>query len=403
MVLRKVKRVDRLTLNDLEERFSPDVLDIFKRVYHNNWLDAITSITKPSKRYFLRINSTDVDYVIDKLSKEGLTVRKYPYIDEAVYIDVEYINYDEIPNFNGAVIADRFAAESVIEGANLYMPGVLHMINVKKDDTVAVLDPFGAIIGIGISRIDSSDFNKMSIRKGIAVTITHPFYKIPSIRELESFNNGLIYPQSLPSMVAVKELDPQPGETVIDMCASPGGKLSYIAFLMKMQGHIYGFDRSERKVNILRETLKRLNIKNVHTDVMDSRYLDLKMPKLQADKIIIDPPCSALGVRPKIASDITLKKILDYQQYQIQFLKAASKILKPNGIVVFSVCTITPHEVEEIMLEATNKLPLEPIKQELFIASRSSLNNYNFGKSVQRFQPHIDDTPGFSIIKMKKT
>ncbi|MGB9728614.1 MAG: methyltransferase domain-containing protein [Thermoprotei archaeon] len=402
MELKNIKRADRLTFDDLKERFSSDILDIFKAVYGNNWLDALSSITKPPKRYFLRINSIDVDYVIDKLNKEGLIVKKYPYIDEAVYIDAEYINYDKLPDFSGVVIADKFASESVIEGANLYAPGVLKMINVKKDDTVAVLDPFGAIVGIGKSKIGSDEFNRMSIRKGIAVNITHPFFKTPPIRELKSFNSGLIYPQSLPSMVTVKELDPRPGETVIDMCAAPGGKLSYIAFLMKMRGRIYGFDRSERKVRILKETLERLNIENVKVEVMDSRYLDLKMPDLQADKIMIDPPCSALGIRPKLASNVTFRKVLDYQQYQIQFLKAASKVLKREGIVVFSVCTITPHEVEEIMSEATNKLPFEPIEQKLFIASSSSLNNYSFGKSIQRFQPHVDDTPGFSIIKMRK-
>ncbi|MEM3833630.1 MAG: RsmB/NOP family class I SAM-dependent RNA methyltransferase [Thermoprotei archaeon] len=403
MELKNIKMVNKLILEDLKERFSSDVLDVFKIAYGDDWLDALYSVTKPAKRYFLRIASIDVDYVIDKLEKEGLIVKKYPYINEAVYIDVQYIDYDKLPDFNGVVIADKFASESVIEGANLYIPGVLKMINVRKDDLVAVLDPFGALIGIGKSKISSDEFNQMDIRKGIAVNVTHTFYKIPPIRELESFNRGLIYPQSLPSMVAVKELDPQPRETVIDMCAAPGGKLSYIAFLMNMNGRIYGFDRSERKVRILKETLERLNIKNVNIRVMDTRYLDLEMPDLQADKIIIDPPCSALGVRPKLASDITLRKILDYQQYQIQFLKAASKVLKRGGIVVFSVCTITPHEVEEIMSEATNKLPFEPIEQKLFIASRSSLSNYDFGKSIQRFQPHIDDTPGFSIAKMRKT
>ncbi len=402
MSIKNIKRIDKLTLDDLKLRFSQDVIEIFKSIYNSEWLNALTSITQPPKRYFLRINSNDVNAVIEILRKEGLNVKKDPHIAEAVYIDVEHLDYNEISDVDGLVIADRYAAESVLEGAHLYAPGILRMLNVKRNTKVAVLDPFGALIGIGIAKISDDEFNKGKVQKGIAVYMIHTFYKIPSIRELRSYNLGLIYPQSLPSMVAVKVLDPQPGETVIDMCAAPGGKISYIAFLMKMQGQIYGFDRSESKINKLKETLNRLGIKNVKTMVMDTRYLDLKMPNLQADRIIIDPPCSALGVRPKLASDITFKKIIDYQQYQFQFLKSASKILKRGGVVVFSVCTITPHEVEEIAYKAMNELPLELVEQDTFIASTGSLKKYGLGKSVQRFQPHIDDTPGFSIIKMKK-
>jgi 16S rRNA C967 or C1407 C5-methylase (RsmB/RsmF family) len=403
MTLRNIKKVNELSLNDLEERFSKDVIEVFKNVYKNEWINALISITKPSRRYFIRINSMEIDKVMEDLRSEGLYVKRYPHINEAVYIDVEYLNYEKMPEFDGVVIADKYAAESVLEGAHLYAPGVLRMVNVKKNTNVAILDPFGAIIGIGIAKIDAAEFNKTKIRKGIVVNVTHTFYKIPSIRELRSYELGFIYPQSLPSMVAVKVLDPQPGETIVDMCAAPGGKISHIALLMRMQGQIYGFDRSENKVNKLKETLNRLNIKNVKVMVMDTRYLDLKMPELQADKVIIDPPCSALGVRPKLASDITFKKIMDYQQYQFQFLKSASKILKPKGILVFSVCTITPHEVEEIAYKAINELPFELDDQEPFIASGGSLKEYGFGKTIQRFHPHIDDTPGFSIIKMRKT
>jgi len=402
MISNNIKRADRLSLNDLVERFSQDVIEVFKTIYGSEWIDALISITKPSRRYFIRINSTEVDKIIEDLRNEGLYVKRYPYINEAVYIDVTYSNYEKMPEFDGFVIADKYAAESVLEGAHLYAPGVLRMVGVKKNASVAILDPFGAIVGIGIAKVDSDEFNKAKIRKGMVVNVTHTFYKIPSVRELRSYERGFIYPQSLPSMVAVKVLDPQPGETVVDMCAAPGGKISYIAFLMRMRGQIYGFDRSENKVSKLKETLNRLNIKNVNVAVMDTRYLDLEMPKLQADKIIIDPPCSALGVRPKLASDITFRKIVDYQQYQFQFLKSASKILKPKGIIVFSVCTITPHEVEEIASKAMNELSLEPVDQEPFIASGYSLKEYEFGKAIQRFHPHVDDTPGFSIIKMRK-
>lgn len=402
MTFGNIKRADKLSLNDLEVRFSRDVIEVFKTVYESEWVNALTSITKPSRRYFIRVNSTEVDKIIEYLRSEGIYVKRYPYINEAVYIDVAYLDYERMPEFDGFVIADKYAAESVLEGAHLYAPGVLKMVNVKRNTNVAILDPFGAIVGVGVAKVDSDEFNKAKIRKGMVVNVIHTFYKIPSVRELRSYEMGFIYPQSLPSMVAVKVLDPQPGETVVDMCAAPGGKISYIAFLMRMQGKIYGFDRSENKVNKLKETLDRLGIKNVNIMVMDTRYLDLKMPKLQADKVIIDPPCSALGVRPKLASDITLKNIVDYHQYQFQFLKSASKILKPKGIIVFSVCTITPHEVEEIASKAINELSLEPVDQEPFIASGYSLKEYGFGKAIQRFHPHVDDTPGFSIIKMRK-
>jgi 16S rRNA (cytosine967-C5)-methyltransferase len=220
------------------------------------------------------------------------------------------------------------------------------------------------------------------------------------IRELEEFREGLLYPQSLAAMTTVRVLNPQRGETIVDMNCAPGGKLSHISQLMENSGRIYGFDRNSEKISQTRQTLAKLGCRNVTVSIHDSRYIHEDLPDLQADRVLVDPPCTALGLRPKLYDFSDAKRIRNLSSYQLQFLSAASKIVKPGGTVVYSVCTFTPEECEQVVGQAT-KSDLKVVDQHPIVASSRGLSSSEFGKLCQRFHPHKDEI-GFFIAKFER-
>jgi len=389
-----------LSDEELTFRFSAAVQRAFQEVYENGWINALRALMMPTKRYFLRVNTlkADVEDVIETLASRGYKFKQLNYIEEAIYMNIEA--GEELPRPDKFIVADRWAAENVLQGANLYIPGVLkYPPDLEKGDIIGVTDDDGLLVGVGVAEVSAIELRRK--RKGVAVRMTHPVFKAPSTAELPEWKAGLVYPQSLPSIIASRVFDPQPGEVIVDMCAAPGGKLTHIAALTNDRAKIYGFDKSGRKVNALRELLKRMGIRNVIVAKMDTRYIDLKLPQLEADRVIIDPPCSALGVRPKLAANYTREELANFYTYQIQFLMPASKILRRGGILLFSVCTITKQEIEGIAEYATSNLPFELADQEIFTGS-TGIDRYSNCRCIQRFHPHIHDTPGFGIILLRK-
>jgi len=285
-------------------------------------------------------------------------------------------------------------------GANLYAPGVINAKHVRAGDRVTVVDPRGFPVAEGIAEIDGDEME--SISKGLAVRTIRSVYKVPSIRELKVYREGLIHDQSLPSILAVHILSPKEWWRVVDMCAAPGGKATHAAQLMNDKGEVLAIDRSREKVKKIEENKNRLGIRSIKTFIRDSRYLDLEEEFHNVDAVILDPPCSSLEVRPKLYYERGLEDIKSLSKYQRQFLSVASKIVKKGGFVLYSTCTLTLEENEANMWWAYKFLRLKPIAQGLFLGTRGfsmgSLEGYLF----QRFDPHLHDTPGFFISLLVK-
>jgi NOL1/NOP2/sun family putative RNA methylase len=291
------------------------------------------------------------------------------------------------------VRANKFASESVYQGAMLYAPGVLQADKrIKPGDEVEIRDPRGLLVGIGISRMSAREM--VISTRGLAVEVTLPKFKLPSLSELESFKEGLFYAQSLPSMVVARVLEPSEEELIVDMAAAPGGKTSHIAQLMQNRGEIIAMDKSRNRLKKMEEELERLGVKNVRLIHMDSR----KLPELgiEADKILLDAPCTALGIRPKLWESRTPKEIEATARYQRHFINAAIKSLRRGGVLVYSTCTLSYEENEANVKYMLGKgLRLE--EQSVFIGS------HGIGiDGVQRFYPNRHLTQGFFIARLRK-
>jgi predicted RNA-binding protein (TIGR00451 family) len=392
---------DDTQIEQLSKRFSFSIVAVetLYQMYGSRTVKILERLKIPSPRYFIRGNTLieDIEITIERLEASGLEVEQDPSVPEALSMSVE--GPFDLPETSKNIVADRIAAESVMQGANLYAPGVVNCKSISKNDILTVIDNLGNPVAVGKAQMNEQEI--LTLRSGLAVETVISKYQVPDIRHLNEYTDGLIYVQSLPAILASRILNPRQDETIIDLCSSPGGKISHIAQLMKNRGNLIAIDRSPRKMKRIRSNLNRLRIKNVKLMQEDSRYLDLKFPELKADRILIDPPCSALGLRPRLSCNIRQNELSSFPAYQIQFFRPAVKILKEGGTILYSTCTLTLSENEQLIDRVTEKYGLKLVEQPLFLGSQG-MAEFECSERVQRFHPDIDDTCGFFIALLRK-
>jgi len=378
------------------EAFPQELQEYYRKLFGSEADIIMQKLREPVEKYYIRVNTLKIsrDKLIEELKKEGLKPKRSPYLEEGIYFEREGPNFPDDYNPKlPKVIVNKFAAESVYQGAQLYAPGVLNADKgIREGEEVEIRDPRGLLVGIGIARMDYKEM--ILAKRGIAVEVTLPKFKLPSLSELKSYEKGYFYAQSLPSMLVTHVLEPEESDVIIDMAAAPGGKTSHIAQLLQNRGEIIAIDKSRNRLKKMEEELKRLGVKNVKLIHMDSR----KLPELEikADKILLDAPCTALGIRPKLWETRTPKDIMATAIYQRHFINAAIGTLRKGGVLVYSTCTLSYEENEENVKYMISKgLKLE--RQSIFIAS------HGIGvHEVQRFYPHKHLTQGFFIAKLRK-
>lgn len=200
----------------------------------------------------------------------------------------------------------------------------------------------------------------------------------------ELYKKGYYTVQDEAAYTAGKVLAPKVGETIIDMCAAPGGKTTHLAELMCNKGEIFAFDIHEHKIEIIQKNAERLGISIIKTEISDGSVFNEKYAE-RADKILCDVPCSGLGIiRRKPEIKWNRNETDDFHSLQEQILLNASRYLKRGGELVYSTCTINKEENEEVTSGFLNE-------------------NSNFEKLYEKtFYPHIDNTDGFYICKIKR-
>ncbi|MFP3314927.1 MAG: RsmB/NOP family class I SAM-dependent RNA methyltransferase [Caldivirga sp.] len=353
------------------------------------------NVRKPPRRYYIRVNTLKISS--DELSKrfrdKGLVAYRDEVLEEALWFPTEGPN--RVESSAKYIVADKYAAESVYLGSNLYGPGVLYMpSNINAGDEVNVISPNGEIVALGIVKVDSSTFRKGF--RGIVVEVIKSVYRLPKLRDLDEWRFGLFYEQSLPAQWVGRLIDPGPGEFIVDMCSAPGGKATHVAQLSGNGATVLAVDRSWAKVRQVEYNATRLGVR-LQTYIEDSRFLPNNHPELMGnvDKVLIDPPCSDAGVRPKLHFKLTMRDVVNYVNYQRQFIKAAHALLKPGGVLVYSTCTLPPMENEE------------NVKWAIELGFNVEYVNIPAGQRAfdglsRRFHPHIQDTPGFFMAKLTK-
>jgi 16S rRNA (cytosine967-C5)-methyltransferase len=227
-------------------------------------------------------------------------------------------------------------------------------------------------------------------------------------RLLPGHGEGLFSIQDESSQLAALLLAPQPGETVLDLCAAPGGKATFLAELMGDTGRVLACDIRQQRVRLIDESASRLGITSVVTRTVDALkpldQLRQELPGGMADRILLDAPCSGLGTLRRNPEGQWWKNrdtIRLMAVNQLTMLKQAAELLKPGGVLLYSTCTTTLSENEEVVerflasnprFSAEPLGPLFPAWQELFTAQG------NF-----RSWPHRHGMDGFFAARLRRT
>ena len=200
------------------------------------------------------------------------------------------------------------------------------------------------------------------------------------------FKEGKVTIQDESSQLVARLLNPQKTDYVLDMCSAPGSKTTHLSALMENQGKIEAYDLYEHKVKLVEYNLRRLGVKNVHIQAGDSTKLKEVYPEKTFDRILLDAPCSGFGVL-KRKSEIKYhdSSIMDgLVSLQALLLENAYYLLKNDGTMVYSTCTINKKENELMIQKFIEKHPdMEVVKQ----------------RTILNYEYHTD---GFFMCKMKK-
>jgi len=170
----------------------------------------------------------------------------------------------------------------------------------------------------------------------------------PPLKSLGSFRDGWFYLQDPGTLLAMRELDPQPGETILDLCAAPGGKTTFIAQLMKNEGKIVACDIAEERLKLVRENCARLGV----TCVEPVSFSTFNLQPSTFNRILVDAPCSNTGVmrrRVDLRWRVSPEEISRLQKAQLDLLKLAATRLNPGGVLIYSTCSLEPEENSEVV------------------------------------------------------
>jgi 16S rRNA (cytosine967-C5)-methyltransferase len=225
-----------------------------------------------------------------------------------------------------------------------------------------------------------------------------------SIPDLPAFKNGWFQVQDEAAQLVSLLLNPQPEESVLDACAGLGGKTAHLAQLMQNKGNIAAMDKDENKLQQLGSEMQRLGISTVRTTCHD-----LNLPpdtKLQGgfDRILLDAPCSGLGVmrrNPDIkwkSSEAGLKRHAGVQK---RFLENLAQLVKPNGILVYAVCSVEPEENEAVITAFLKKHPEFVIDKSLGKLPET-LHSLVEPAAGFKTMPHLSHMDGFYFVRLKR-
>ena len=218
-----------------------------------------------------------------------------------------------------------------------------------------------------------------------------------AVTDLPGYKEGWWVIQDSSAQLVTHLLDPQPGETIIDACAAPGGKTTHIAELIGDRGRIIAADRAAKRLNKVRENAARLQLRSIEIVAGDSR----NQPEFAniADRVLLDAPCSGLGTlhkRPDIRWRKTAQAIGELFELQKELLEQASNWVKPKGILVYATCTLNVLENEKVIqsfLENNSNWSIQS-------PPNAIAQNWVTSEGWIKVYPHRDNMDGFFMVKL---
>lgn len=217
----------------------------------------------------------------------------------------------------------------------------------------SALEPKKIFIRVNNVRITADELKTKLENEGVEVTETAlpNAFEIninKAVYELDAFKNGFFHVEDISSQLCIEALSPKEGETIVDVCAAPGGKTFTIAERMNNKGKVISCDIYESRTELINSGAKRLGLDCIKTMVNDASVYNGEIPV--ADRVLCDVPCSGMGIISK-KPEIKYKKLDDFKELyplQKQILENASGYVKRGGRLVYSTCSVNPNENRKI-------------------------------------------------------
>ena len=219
---------------------------------------------------------------------------------------------------------------------------------------------------------------------------------IPPVRS-KLFQGGHCFVQDPASMLPPHLLEPQPGEKVLDLCAAPGGKTTHMAELTGGEACIVALDRTTRKLATTAENIRRLDAPGIWLVQGDGKMAPF--PEGTFDRVLVDAPCSGLGTlrrHPELKWRTRPEDINRLAVEQQALLRAAIRLCKNTGVIVYSVCTVSQSETEGVLHSI---LDSEPVRRE---DGPEWLDTWKNGIGTYQTNPHHDGLDGFFLTRLRK-
>lgn len=451
------RRITLLILNEYfkKKKFLKDIINFYFKNYRLSGLDKrfIFNIVKGTVRYYLKIDFLlsflsdkkikDIDFAVLNILRMGIfqfmymdKVPSYSIVNESVelakknvtlssskFVNAVLRKVSSVPNIDSFAKdkIDRLEENEVDKISIDYSyPGWL----VKywfdwygKDKTILICRSLNENPHIYL-RFNKNEITREELVKELSMKqvngrlLPEDVYgdaievsSVQDISETDVYREGLISVQDLSSQIAIKYfLEPLEGEKVLDVCAAPGGKTAYIAELVKNEGEVVSVDISKTRLEILKDNLGRLNIRNVgivEADAAKPGFLDKSMDILISkgsechtkasdkkslknitgyfDKILIDAPCSAFGTiskNPDAKYNKTMKDLIRLSEMSYKIMVNCDRYLKTGGKIVFYTCTLSPIENQQVVGRFLKEFKGKYVVEKLNIPDRliSALN-----------------------------
>lgn len=210
----------------------------------------------------------------------------------------------------------------------------------------------------------------------------------PSLETMESFKRGWFYVQDPSTLLAAHLLDPQPGDSILDVCAAPGGKTTYLAQLLEDDCEIVAQDIDQSRLKLLQENCDRLGVGSVEPGLAPSAAAaPIEHPR-RFDRVLVDAPCSNTGVlrrRVDLRWRIRPPEIQRLRQAQLALLRRGADQTKPGGVLVYSTCSLEPEENSGVVRE--------------FLAASSEFRL----ASERELLPFRDSVDGAYVARLERT
>lgn len=251
-------------------------------------------------------------------------------------------------------------------------------------------------IRINTIKTDRESFIKKLLEEGFSYEET-PYKFALNIKNPEGiidsllFKEGYFYVQDLASILVSVYLNPTPNSQVLDLCAAPGGKSTHLSALMGNTGQIVACDKNKAKINIIKSNASRLGVTNIITKVNDAQVNNDNFVN-KFDYCLVDAPCSAIGLyrkKPDIKWNKDIADIKQLSEIQLEILENAKNYIKTGGILLYSTCSVSKIENEDVITQFLK-------------------NNSNFvikkieNKDTYKMFPHINNSDGFSMTMLVK-